>query len=101
MATNRILAAMAAKDHALLRPRLEVVDLACWSYLHVKNQRIQHVYFIEAGVVSVFSGTEDPIEIAMIGYEGMSGVAAVLGDGALVPYGTFVQIGGSAQRIAP
>jgi CRP-like cAMP-binding protein len=100
MPTNSILATMAPENIVLVQPHLKVVDLRCCSYLQVRNRRIQHVYFIEAGVVSVLSQAEEPIEVAMIGYEGMSGVAAVLGDGARAPYSTFVQIEGRAQRIA-
>jgi CRP-like cAMP-binding protein len=101
MPPNRILGALTPKDNALLRPHLKSVDLRCCSLLQAKSQHVRHVYFIEAGVVSVFAGTQEPIEIGMVGYEGMSGVAAVLGDGVLVPYGAFVQIEGRAQRIAP
>src|SRR4029453_8411793 len=100
MPTNRILASLTPKDHALLRPHLEIVHLTYCSHLQVRNQRIQHIYFKETGVASVFWGADEPIEIAMIGYEGMSGVAAVLGNSVRGPYETYVQIAGRGQRLA-
>ena len=71
MPTNRILAAIAPKDLALVQPHLEAADLQCCSYLQIRNQRIQRVYFIEAGIISVLSRAEEPIEV-VIGNEGMS-----------------------------
>jgi CRP-like cAMP-binding protein len=65
------------------------------------QRRINAVFFIETGIASVVAvqpnGTR--IEIGLIGREGLSGSAVVLG-GDRSPHSTYIQVAGSAQWIA-
>jgi CRP-like cAMP-binding protein len=61
---------------------------------------IQHLYFIEDGLVSVLASADErnAVEVRLIGREGVVGSEALLGIAAS-PLRHFVQIGGSALRI--
>jgi CRP-like cAMP-binding protein len=64
------------------------------------NRRIDAVYFMETGIASVVAVQPDEtrVEIGLIGSEGMSGSAVVLG-GDQSPHSTYIQVAGEAQRI--
>jgi CRP-like cAMP-binding protein len=64
------------------------------------NKSIRHVYFMEEGIASVVAvGKNDKqIEVGIIGPEGMTGIAIVMGDHRS-PHSTYVQSAGSARRI--
>jgi hypothetical protein len=48
--------------------------------LEARNKRIDYVYFIEAGFAVVANGSGKPsIEVGIIGREGMTGLAIVMG----------------------
>ena len=81
MSSNRILSRLSRQDFALLEPHLEAVDLPVRKPLEARRKRIDQVYFIEAGFASVVAnGTSKPsIEVGIIGREGMTGLAIVLG----------------------
>lgn len=99
---NALLAALSKGDLALLKPQLERVTLTAREMLETPDTPIQHVYFIEAGMLSVVAkmprGRDRDIEVAVIGREGMSGTAVVQGDDR-GPNCSFVQFGGSAMRV--
>jgi hypothetical protein len=63
--------------------------------LEIRNRRIEHAYFLESGFASVVaSGSKDrSIEIGLIGGEGMTGLAVLMGTDR-TPYDTFVQLDG-------
>jgi CRP-like cAMP-binding protein len=100
MSSNRILSRLSAADLALLEPHLEPVDLPVHRPLEHRNRRIGHVYFIEAGFASVVAdGAGKPsIEVGIIGREGMTGLAVVMGE-QRASYETYVQAAGKGQRI--
>jgi CRP-like cAMP-binding protein len=64
------------------------------------NRQIETVYFMEAGIASVVAVQSDEtrVEVGLIGREGMSGIAVVLG-GDQSPHSTYIQVAGEAQRI--
>ena len=97
---NRLLAALAANDLALLEPHLEPVALERRFVLEAPNQAVDNVYFMESGVVSVVAvnGRGERIEVGLIGCEGMSGVTVVMGNHSS-PHSTYMQIAGTALRI--
>jgi CRP-like cAMP-binding protein len=97
---NRILSAMSAEDFDILKPSLTFVDLPPRRQLETANTRIDHVYFIEHGVASVVASTtrSRSIEVGLIGHEGMTGLAVILQTDRS-PHETFMQGGGSGQRI--
>jgi CRP-like cAMP-binding protein len=55
---------------------------------------------MEAGIASVVAVQSDEtrVEVGLIGREGMSGIAVVLG-GDQSPHSTYIQVAGEAQRI--
>jgi CRP-like cAMP-binding protein len=98
---NRILARLAPGDLDLLKPHLEAVDLPFREKLEVRNKPIEHVYFIERGVASVVANVagDRSIEVGVIGREGVTGLAVIMGADRS-PHEIFMQIGGGGQRIA-
>jgi len=69
--------------------------------LEARKRRIDQVYFIEAGFASVVAnGTGKPsIEVGIIGREGMSGLAIVLGHDR-AQHETYIQVAGTGLRIS-
>src|SRR5262249_26484303 len=97
-ASNRILGAILQTERADLNA-LERVTLHCGMVLQEPKQEIEHVYFVEDGLVSLLSVTAEgtSIEIGVVGSEGMVGIPAVLG--GFSPYRAVVQIRGEAWRM--
>ena len=64
------------------------------------NRRIETVWFIEAGIASVVAVQSDDtkVEVGLVGNEGMTGTAVVLG-GDQSPHSTYIQMGGEGLRI--
>ena len=80
---NRLLAGLSEDDRALLMPSLEHVELPPRQAIEQAGRLIVHVHFPESGCLSVMAhgpGRNRRIEVAQIGYEGMSGLGVVLGD---------------------
>jgi hypothetical protein len=97
---NRILARLSADDFGLLRPHLDAVDLPVRKQLENRNKAIENVYFIEHGFASVVAnGTGRSIEVGLIGREGMTGLAVVMGTDRS-PHDTYMQAAGDGQRIS-
>jgi CRP-like cAMP-binding protein len=99
-ASNHLLAGLAVSDFALLQPHLEATDLPLRRGLEYPNKPIQHVYFVERGIVSVVAGTRNDgeCEIGIVGREGMTGIQILVGSDRS-PHQTYVQVAGHALRI--
>lgn len=97
---NRLLSVLSDDDFALLQPHLRPVALPLLYDLERPNRKIEMVYFMEAGIASIVAVQSDGIrvEVGLVGREGMSGVAVVLG-GAQSPHSTYIQVAGEGQRI--
>lgn len=97
---NRILACLSEEDRDGLQPHLERIALEYQQVLHEANSPIAHVHFLESGLGSVLVPTDDgaAIEVGMIGFEGMSGTAVVLGADT-APHRCIVQAPGEAWRM--
>jgi CRP-like cAMP-binding protein len=98
---NRILSQLSPKDAALLAPHLEPVQLPLRKSLEQRHENIEHVYFVEEGLASVVAnGTADgrSIEVGIIGREGVTGLAVLLGADR-APHDTFMQVGGHGMRL--
>ncbi len=98
---NRILSRLPQTELSRVEPMLETVTLAVRQRLEIPNKAIQHAYFIDHGVASVLAtgSMRQSLNVALIGWEGCSGLPLVLG-AARSPLDTFVQIQGIARRIA-
>ena len=101
MSSNRILSRLSRADFALLEPHLEAVDLPVNKSLETRKRRIDQIYFPESGFASVVAnGTDKPsIEVGIIGREGLTGLAVVLGNDR-ASHDTFIQVAGKGQRIS-
>jgi CRP-like cAMP-binding protein len=99
---NRVLAGLPRADLALLKPYLTPVDLPVPTQLETANARIDAVYFMERGFASVVADGPGKrnIEVGIIGREGLTGLALVLGHDRAA-HETYMQAPGSAQRISP
>ena len=98
--SNRILSRLSAADFALLDANLTVVDLTLRKKIEVAKRPIEHIYFPDSGIISVVAngGNKRSIEVGLIGREGMSGIAVVMGTDRS-PHDSFVQGAGRGRRI--
>ncbi len=98
---NRLLLALSAPDFELLRPDLKRVTLDVRTVFEEPNHAIKNIYFLERGIASVVAvgARNNRIEAGLIGPEGMSGVAVVLG-GDRSPLSTYIQAAGEGHRIS-
>jgi CRP-like cAMP-binding protein len=97
---NRLLAALSPADLALLQPHFQSVAMPLLKDLERPNRQIEAVYFLDNGIASVVAVQPDEtrIEVGLIGREGVSGLAVVLG-GDQSPHATYIQVAGEGQRI--
>jgi CRP-like cAMP-binding protein len=97
---NRLLAALPEEERECFLSNLHPVSLALRQVLYEAGAPIEKVYFIEQGVASVLTNMANgsTIEVGMIGFEGIVGVAALLGRDASTQQ-VIVQVPGSALRM--
>jgi CRP-like cAMP-binding protein len=98
---NRLLARLPPQELSRLEPRLEMVPLHFKETLHEQAKPIDHVYFPVSGVVSNVTDLRDggTVETGTIGREGMTGVAALLGESTSTAR-VFVQVEGRGYRLS-
>lgn len=97
---NSLLTALSTADYAVLQPHLERIALKKGDTLVEPNQPIAHVYFPESALGSVVAMSPEGhrVEASMIGCEGLSAVALVLGTDR-TPHHVVVQVEGDAMRM--
>ena len=90
---NILLGALPGDELARLAPHLDPVRLARSTVLEQPNEEIDWVYFPTSGMASIVALGEggESIDTAMIGREGMTGLAVFLGTGQM-PVRTLVQV---------
>ena len=98
---NGILSRLPPEQIGLLTPHLQAVDLPLRRQLEKRGKPIEFVYFLDHGFASVVAdGASDrSVEVGLIGREGMTGLAILMGSDRS-PHDTFMQSAGSGQRIA-
>ena len=79
--TNRLLAALPAKEYARLLPKLEEVSLTYAKTIYEPGDVIRRVYFPNSGIVSLLSAVEKRslLEVGIVGNEGLVGLPVFLG----------------------
>src|ERR1700757_2379438 len=94
---NRLLRFLSSEERARLYPNMQRTMLTLDQVLYEAGERPDHVYFPTAAVVSYVYTMQDGAvaEIAIVGNDGVVGIALVLG-GDTVPHRAVVQIGGDA-----
>jgi CRP-like cAMP-binding protein len=100
--TNHVLAGLSVQDFGRLAPHLEAVDLPLRKMLERRQRKITSVYFPESGFASVVAngGSGQAIEVGLIGREGMTGLAVVLGVDRPVRNETYMQAPGAGWCLA-
>lgn len=98
---SRLIEGLPSKQRKQLLNGCEPVDLVFGNVLHEANQPIRHVYFPLSGFVSLVATLDghQPLEMGLIGNEGMLGATLALGIGQ-APMRAVVQGSGSALRIS-
>ena len=85
-----------------LRPFLTYVQWVNGQVLHEAGERIEHVYFVEQGLVSLVAMSDNPdaqTEVGLIGREGLIGLPALLDPEPVSFNRAIVQMPGSAHRM--
>jgi len=97
---NRLLASMAPETFDHLRPLLQPIALERRAILQEYHRPIEHIYFIERGLASVFARTQrdGSVEAYVVGRFGFVGVSAVLGT-MRSPTRSSMEVPGDALRI--
>jgi CRP-like cAMP-binding protein len=80
---NHLLAELPADDYQRLVPHLNVIDLPHGKVIYDTGDRIDDVYFPFNALISLVKGMSDGkvVEVGLIGSDGMSGLAGLLGGG--------------------
>jgi CRP-like cAMP-binding protein len=97
---NILLRTLPPDEFERLVPAFEPVRLARSVELDRPNEEIEHVYFPTSGMASMIAEGEtgESVDTAMVGREGMTGLAVFLGTGQM-PIRTSVQIPMEGVRI--
>jgi CRP-like cAMP-binding protein len=98
---NLLLSSLPRKSREQLLPDLTRVELAFGSVLYEPGQPVRDVYFPEQGLVSLLTDVDarQRLEVAMVGPEGMVGVALALG-ATRSPMRALVQGAGTSLRMS-
>lgn len=97
---NHLLAALPAEELERLRPMLELRPMPLGHVLYESGSELGHVYFPTTAIVSLLYVMADgsSAEIAIVGNEGIVGVALFMG-GETTPSRGVVQSAGQAYRM--
>ena len=98
---NLLLQVLSPVDRALLAGSLDPIDLPLRRDIEKPNKRIENVFFMETRIASVVAiqANGAAVEIGIVGCEGMSGTAVVLGTDRS-PHSMYIQIKGRGQKLA-
>ncbi|MBY5334933.1 Crp/Fnr family transcriptional regulator [Rhizobium leguminosarum] len=97
---NELLRAMGPQERDLIVPHMEPITLDVPLILELENRPVGDIYILEAGLASIvarFPGGRD-IEVGIVGREGMTGAAVMLG-GDQSANRTFMQISGYGFKL--
>ncbi|HZH31684.1 MAG TPA: Crp/Fnr family transcriptional regulator [Pyrinomonadaceae bacterium] len=97
---NKLLAALSKKEYERLLTQMEYVPLNYTEVLYQPNERIQHVYFPNSGLIALTSpvNKSSTTAVNMIGSSGMLGIGVFLGD-PVSPTPAIVLVAGTALKM--
>jgi CRP-like cAMP-binding protein len=97
---NHLLAALPQEDYKRLLPNLELVPMPLGDVLYESGNELRYVYFPTSSIISLLYVMLDgaSAEIAVVGNEGIIGVALFMG-GETMPNRAVVQSAGHAYRL--
>jgi CRP-like cAMP-binding protein len=99
---NHLLAQVSALCSDWLRSRMGQVILVDGQIIHDRGELIEHVLFVDSGMMSIVAEADDllhGIEVGLIGREGLVGIAALLDDQPVAFQRAMVQMPGSGRRM--
>lgn len=97
--SNRLLSRLGEKARDLVWPHLTPVDLPLRTRMENAGKTIEQVCFMERGMASIVASTKKrSIEVGIVGREGMTGLAVLMGADSS-PHDTYIQIAGAGQSI--
>lgn len=98
--SNRLLKALSPRDWNLISPHLVLTPLKVRDEFERPNRVIEEVCFPETGIASVVAEHRGGrrIEIGIVGCEGVTGSAVVLGSDR-TPHSTYMQVAGEGYRL--
>ena len=98
--SNILLRKMSPDERRLLEDHMERVRLPFRMHMEHRGQPIEFVYFPEAGIATIVARMPRgrDVEVGLIGFEGMTGTAAVLGD-YCAAHECFIQMAGEGYRV--
>ncbi len=99
--TNELLAALPADVWQRWQPLMEWAELPLGQVLYESGRPLSHVYFPTNAIVSLLYVMEDgaSAEIAVVGHEGVVGIALFMGGGT-TPSRAVVQSSGQGWRLS-
>jgi CRP-like cAMP-binding protein len=97
---NQLLQSLSREEYARLLPFLDQVDLPLGHVIYEAGESLRHVYFPTTCIVSLLCVLESgaSAEIAIVGNDGLLGVALFMGGGTM-PNRAVVQSAGYAYRV--
>jgi CRP-like cAMP-binding protein len=97
---NTILLAIPDEEFAAVRANLEYIELPHHTSLYEPRQKIELVYFLNSGMISLVFRTnqDESVEVGVVGNEGFAPVQAAAGLRSS-PHEAIVQINGDGFRI--
>ena len=102
-ASNRVLQTIPHEEEAILRGNLTRVRLVAGQVLIEEGQATEHVFFIENGIAALLAQSapaQPPVQITMIGREGLVGALALLGPDTPAFGRVVMLLPGAALRIS-
>ncbi len=97
---NHLFNALPLSDFERIKPKLETVTLNMGDVLYESGDQMRHAYFPTTAIISLLYVLEDgsSVEIAVVGNEGMLGIALFMG-GHTTPSRAIVRCKGQALRL--
>ncbi len=98
---NLLLAGLPTEEFERVRGALETVELKLGDSIYESGVEIRHLYFPTAGIISLLQVMENgsSAEPAVVGCEGVVGIAMFMGGGGVTPSRAVVQSTGRAYRL--
>jgi CheY-like chemotaxis protein len=99
---NVVLEQLAAPDWVALRLHLERVSLSAGQVLTPADGEVPHLHFPTTALVSISArnGRGKAVEVALVGRDGVAGIALLLGQRRSPGLDTVVHVAGMAWRVA-
>lgn len=97
---NHLLAALSESEFRRISPHLRLVHLELGDVLHEPGKRSTYLYFPISAIISLVYLLHDggTAEIAVVGREGVVGIAAFMGGGS-TPNQAVVELAGDSYRL--